>query len=519
MSPHAQLQKSTFVDTKDLQVFTSCLEESALTDFQLYTSALEQNMLCKSDLESSQQPLPLSSLYQFGTVTLLQQTALELMNNFQLCSMLLQSVQEQLKLITLFLYQFVFCRDVCNEGSLLRPIRMIYLPGVSPPHELMNLYRKKEECYYLDLSKKLVCIDTYKRLGHRFRPTKYGSLHVNHLQKRFRNLHKYIVHHYKDIFKDLEGKQQLAWAALAADDGSFDFFEPKPPVEDKHCKKAGSKHDSAKTKHSEDFLIDEILEVIRNSKKVYRELYIYSVNSPCLGRKGHHPCIMNLTDLSNQLGMEHNIKTYIGFSNYYACGDLQNYLPNIRFCKYEIPSHIEKLVSLNQTQSKGRPTIQCQEDDLLCDIYLKDVETTKFSFKPDTRTFLKSLQKAVDQDQTLRDKQNSKKYIAVEITANISEICTVEEASLSELKQMAERKFYQLFGENDPRVSPDLKYTFLKCWSNELNKLIYNSISGHIEKKLVQFFIENIECIQHHPTFVHVDLNSTFRLRLRSTGN
>lgn len=61
-------------------------------------------------------------------------------------------------------------------------------------------------------------------------------------------------------------------------------------------------------KHSEDFIIKEIKE--RNN---ISEVWIYTTNSPCLGRRSHSPCMFNLINLAKS----HDIKIYIGFSNYY----------------------------------------------------------------------------------------------------------------------------------------------------------------------------------------------------------
>ncbi|XP_058263323.1 uncharacterized protein LOC131364211 [Hemibagrus wyckioides] len=61
-------------------------------------------------------------------------------------------------------------------------------------------------------------------------------------------------------------------------------------------------------KHSEDFIIKEI-----NERNNISEVWIYTTNSPCLGRKSHLPCMFNLINLA----ISRQIKMYIGFSNYY----------------------------------------------------------------------------------------------------------------------------------------------------------------------------------------------------------
>ncbi|XP_058262855.1 uncharacterized protein LOC131363900 [Hemibagrus wyckioides] len=61
-------------------------------------------------------------------------------------------------------------------------------------------------------------------------------------------------------------------------------------------------------RHSEDFIIEEIKE--RND---ISEVWIYTTNSPCLGRKPNPPCMSKLINFAKS----HLIKIYIGFSNYY----------------------------------------------------------------------------------------------------------------------------------------------------------------------------------------------------------
>ncbi|XP_041924584.1 uncharacterized protein LOC121688801 isoform X2 [Alosa sapidissima] len=370
--------------------------------------------------------------------------------------------------------------------------------GFTLPDECRNFYRSKNKYCYLDFSKKADCIKRYRHLQY----TKHVTHFHGNLQNMFVKLQTEIANLFKDIIMNNKGKKQYAWAVLVIDDGSFHFFKPEYPQKKSEPL---NKYDSARTKHSEDILIDHIKEEIKNSKKVYTELYIYSVNSPCIGRKDHDPCIINLTELSNHLGEEYSIKTYIGFSQFYGSGNLYKYLPYLFFCNYKIPSDIEKLVNEVQKKKKyyrqrnGKFKEVCNElNDLLLK-YLEEVVTTKFSFKPNTSILLSSLQNTLTNEQ-----ENTKQYIGREITAKIGKICSVT-ATLSELKEMVEEKYNELFGDNiDPCVSQHLKYTFFKCWGDDVNKLINDSIGGHINEQLVHVWIEIIKCIPYHPTIVHV---------------
>ncbi|KAI5619665.1 hypothetical protein C0J50_20764 [Silurus asotus] len=74
--------------------------------------------------------------------------------------------------------------------------------------------------------------------------------------------------------------------------------------------------------HSEDFIIEEIEGLINDD---LLEIWIYTLNNPCLGRKNHRPCMYNLIKFSEK---HPDLKMYIGFSKYYI------FISKIdRFCK------------------------------------------------------------------------------------------------------------------------------------------------------------------------------------------
>ncbi|XP_072530138.1 uncharacterized protein [Salminus brasiliensis] len=71
--------------------------------------------------------------------------------------------------------------------------------------------------------------------------------------------------------------------------------------------------------HSEEFIVSEIQRLIDNNEITeYSELWIYTLNSPCMGKVGTDPCMIQITLLSNQLGRRYQIKTIIAFSKYYG---------------------------------------------------------------------------------------------------------------------------------------------------------------------------------------------------------
>ncbi|XP_046709652.1 uncharacterized protein LOC124388724 [Silurus meridionalis] len=64
-------------------------------------------------------------------------------------------------------------------------------------------------------------------------------------------------------------------------------------------------------KHSEDLIIEELE---KNKIDDESEIWIYTLNNPCIGRKNHLPCMYNLIKFSER---HSNIKMNIVFSKYY----------------------------------------------------------------------------------------------------------------------------------------------------------------------------------------------------------
>ncbi|KAI4894873.1 hypothetical protein NFI96_032697, partial [Prochilodus magdalenae] len=88
--------------------------------------------------------------------------------------------------------------------------------------------------------------------------------------------------------------------------------------------------------HSEDLVCTEIQD-LGNQLTEYSELYIYTVNSPCKGRKNTEPCMIRLISLSDRLGRDYGIETYVTFSKYYgSTGSVCKCLPyhTYKKCSY-----------------------------------------------------------------------------------------------------------------------------------------------------------------------------------------
>lgn len=383
----------------------------------------------------------------------------------------------------------------CNEYLLLpNQVILLNLNGMTPPHK----------CTF-DLSNKVDCIKLYMTLE----CTEQVTFVNDNLQNLFKNLH-IVISRFKEIFTQKEffkyngNRKQYAWAVLETRDGLFFFFKPEFPCQ---------QNNPVRIKHSEDFLIDHIMEELdKNTEKIYTKLFIYSVNTPCIGRKCQEPCMVKLTNLSRHLSEEYNIETYIGFSQFYASGDLHKYLPLISFCNYNTSKHIKDLV--NEIQPSKKCIFQHNEIDTieLQKKFLNEHRSTYFHLNIDSNIVLKSLQKTTDYicytTETPMDKEAKrriKKYIA-KLKPKVKEISPLKKAKLCELKEMGEVISYDFFGENNHIVSQDHHFIISECWAYHLDKLINDSVSGHIQKILVQFWIESNKYIKHNPTVVYVDI-------------
>ncbi|XP_047673596.1 uncharacterized protein LOC125145356 isoform X1 [Tachysurus fulvidraco] len=101
-------------------------------------------------------------------------------------------------------------------------------------------------------------------------------------------------------------------------------------------------------KHSEDLLIKKLKE-----RKNISEVWIYTTNSPCLGKKSHspeshHPCLYNFIHYAKN----HNIKIYIGFSKYYIFSkDMYKFIKNLEEFRNWNPDH-QLQVKFNITEFK-----------------------------------------------------------------------------------------------------------------------------------------------------------------------
>ncbi|XP_036433764.1 uncharacterized protein LOC118812756 [Colossoma macropomum] len=140
------------------------------------------------------------------------------------------------------------------------------------------------------------------------------------------NTKMFLLMESKDDKIKVKMKNQYAFFFFRKKDGSF--TKPFGPYFPK---------DKGKV-HSEDLVCAEIQEVGKGLKQ-YIELYIYTVYSPCMGRKNTEPCMIRLICLSDMLGRRYGIKTYITFSKHYgATGPICKCLPDHTYKKCSFSS-------------------------------------------------------------------------------------------------------------------------------------------------------------------------------------
>ncbi|KAM9462926.1 uncharacterized protein Hap1MRO34_016805 isoform 2-T2 [Clarias gariepinus] len=103
-------------------------------------------------------------------------------------------------------------------------------------------------------------------------------------------------------------------------------------------------------KHSEDLIIDEMNMFVKKNNDV-SEIWIYTVNNQCYGRKKHTPCMYDLIQFSK--AHEH-INIYVGFSQYYVfikktCNFFKNLEDSAQKCKDVDQAGSETLEELQST--------------------------------------------------------------------------------------------------------------------------------------------------------------------------
>ncbi len=70
--------------------------------------------------------------------------------------------------------------------------------------------------------------------------------------------------------------------------------------------------------HSEDQCIRDLNKEIKGKEHMIKDIYIFTKYSPCVGRKKHDPCMIQLALFSEEMIYHHKIKVYITFQDIYG---------------------------------------------------------------------------------------------------------------------------------------------------------------------------------------------------------
>ncbi|XP_056335739.1 uncharacterized protein LOC130246669 [Danio aesculapii] len=168
----------------------------------------------------------------------------------------------------------------------------------------------------------------------------------------------YIKSSYNQLFNkylnilniDLDKSDQFAFFILIKKDGSVDTDD---------CKRISNK--KKPQKHSEDWIIDKLNQILNRKDCPYKEVMIFSYNSPCLKRPECQSCMNQLIALAKQLYEKHGMRMIIGFYKPYGIdGPYVNYLPDKPFKKctfhFQTPRGKNTITQENTMNSSNKIT-------------------------------------------------------------------------------------------------------------------------------------------------------------------
>ncbi|XP_036433774.1 uncharacterized protein LOC118812766 [Colossoma macropomum] len=308
---------------------------------------------------------------------------------------------------------------------------------------------------YLDLPKS---INSVKKILNR-----NNNIKINNINNNSPNLNVCHDSFNKDIFLDFIKKveneefdknKQYGFAFLTNTDQTLEW-------------KTGP-HVPENNQHSEDFIVNKIIEIVKRGEITkYSELWIYSLYSPCMGKKDGHPCIILLICLSCFLFKEYNIKTYICFSIYYGfAGPISQLLAH-------------------------------HKDDQLVTQAIKEIKDSnpqyKFSLKKikqfDVCSFIKNATEGEDQI-TLLDRLGKFKtevyesFNTIGFWENNNEILSTEENRFKDLLgEIADKDLYD-------RICDAFRSKLKEWWNASVDQAL---LSEHINRTALRFFIQDIQ--------------------------
>lgn len=122
----------------------------------------------------------------------------------------------------------------------------------------------------------------------------------------------YFIKHFK-INEMVKLHNQFAFAVIELIKGESILIGPFKP---KKVDQTGKRPDIHHTEHQ---CIPLIYEYVKKNKSMIKDIYMFTKNSPCLGRNGKcDPCMIELTRFSEEMYNEYNIDLYITFQDIYG---------------------------------------------------------------------------------------------------------------------------------------------------------------------------------------------------------
>ncbi|XP_034165287.1 uncharacterized protein LOC117598580 [Pangasianodon hypophthalmus] len=223
-------------------------------------------------------------------------------------------------------------------------------------------------------------------------------------------------------------------------------------------------------KHSEDFIIEEI-EYLIQTKEIndFSEIWIYTVNNPCIGRKNQTPCMYNLINLSIRLSQDYGIKMYISFTKFYVF----------------IRNMADLIGNSKELEDSWKRIIEYYNLNL----------HSKFSVKFDNLNIPKK-----------QFPKNKRQLICDNITNILSE-CPDSVQTYEEWKQTgietAERLVLRVRETTGDSADDffEVKSVFIELWYGKLNEKLTEIIS----KQMVLFYLTHIQGREHYPVFFKFD--------------
>ncbi|XP_049328903.1 uncharacterized protein LOC125788972 [Astyanax mexicanus] len=261
---------------------------------------------------------------------------------------------------------------------------------------------------------------------------------------------KEIKDHIKD--KRLLKYGQFAFYFFRKKGGSFiqcsDVFYPKHKI------------------HSEDFIINEINELINNNK-IYKdsELWIYTVNSPCTVRSTNPPCMIQLTHLSLKLYSIYKIKMFVVFK--------KPFIPN--FLRKNLPFPSSRTAS-TQSENNNNPDTSNR-------IFVDSINSSTF--------LMEDLGNLVKAGCSTKNFEAFKK-ILLKYSKEKNKKCGV----WSRNSQYTFEDFEDIGSELSEKVENEKRKEFLDWWSDNLEKSynnIYINVLHYIYRKALQLFIYDLQ--------------------------